>query len=73
MSSVLAGWLSSFASGALGMIRWPEKLPEPLAVQAQEPKTRVVPSGMVLALLDWPSNSLVNSPTPLPGVPAVGV
>ena len=36
----------------LGVTRWLEKHPVPLAVQAQEPKTKVVPSGTLLALLD---------------------
>ena len=33
------------------MIRWLEKPPVLSAVQAQEPKTKVVPSGTLLALL----------------------
>ena len=41
-----------FGLGELGVIRWLEKLPDLLAVLAQEPKTRVVPSGMLLASLD---------------------
>ena len=41
-----------FASGALGMMRWLEMPPIPSAVQAQEPKMRVVPSRTVLASLD---------------------
>ena len=41
-----------FDSGASGVMRWLEKPPDPSAVHAQEPKTRVVPSGTLLALLD---------------------
>jgi hypothetical protein len=33
-------------------MRWLEKPLDPLAVQAQGPKTRVVPSGTLLASLD---------------------
>ena len=55
-----------FSSGDLGMTRWLEKPPDPSAVQAQEPKTRVVPSGTLLASLD-PSiefvDKLAESPT----------
>ena len=36
----------------LGVIRWLEKPPDPSSVHAQEPKTRVVPSGTLLASLD---------------------
>ena len=50
-SFVLVGWLSSFDSRASGMIRWPEKPPKPLAVQAQELKMVVVPLGTALASL----------------------
>ena len=35
----------------MGLIRWLEKPPDPSAVQAQEPKTKVVPSGTPLELL----------------------
>ena len=49
-------WMSvswvAFGLGELGMTRWLEKPPDPSAVHAQEPKTRVVPSGTLLALLD---------------------
>ena len=34
------------------MIKWLEKLPDPSVVQAQETKTRVVPSDMGLASLN---------------------
>jgi hypothetical protein len=34
------------------MTRWLEKPPDPSAVHAQEPKMRIVPSGMLLASLD---------------------
>ena len=35
-----------------GVTRWLEKPPVPAALQAQEPKMKVVPSGTLLALLD---------------------
>ena len=41
-----------FDLGELGVTRWLEKPPVPSAVQVQEPKTKVVPSGTLLALLD---------------------
>ena len=47
-----ASWERVFDLDKLGMTRWLEKPPVPSAVQAQEPKTKVVPSGMLLALLD---------------------
>ena len=47
-----ASWERVFDLGELGMTRWLEKPPFPSAVQAQEPKTKVVPSGTLLALLD---------------------
>ena len=47
-----ATWELVFGLGKLGVTRWLEKPPVPLAVQAQEPKTRVVPSTMLLASLD---------------------
>ena len=46
-----ASWERVFDLGELGVTRWLEKPPVPSAVQAQEPKTKVVPSGMPLALL----------------------
>ena len=47
-----AGWRVMFGLGELGVTRWLEKPPDPSAVQAQEPKTRVVPSGTLLVSLD---------------------
>ena len=47
-----ASWERVFDLGELGMTRWLEKPPSPSAVQAQGPKMKVVPSGMLLALLD---------------------
>ena len=41
-----------FGLGALGVTRLLEKPPDPSAVHAQEPKTRVSPSGTLLASLD---------------------
>ena len=41
-----------FGLGKLGVTKWLEKPPDPSAMQAQEPKTRVVPSGTLLASLD---------------------
>jgi len=41
-----------FGLGELGVTRWLEKPPVPSAVHAQELKTRVVPSGTLLASLD---------------------
>ena len=55
-----------FSSGELGVTRWLEKPPDPSAVQAQEPKMRVVPLGMLLASLDPAiefADELVESPT----------
>ena len=49
---ILVDWLMVFSSGKFGVTRWLEKPPDPSVVQAQEPKTRVVPSGTLLALLD---------------------
>ena len=46
------GWSVTFGLGELGVTRWLEKPPDPLAVHAQEPKTRVVPWGTLLASLD---------------------
>ena len=66
MSQVSAGWLLIFDSGALGVTMWLEKPPDPSAVQAQEPKTRVVPSGMLLASFDPViefADELAESPT----------
>ena len=55
-----------FGSSNLGVMRWLEKLRDPLAVQAQEPKTRVVPSGTLLVTLDPAiefTDELAESPT----------
>ena len=41
-----------FGLGKLGVTRWLEKPLDPSTMQAQEPKTRVVPSGTLLASLD---------------------
>ena len=49
---MLASWERVFDLGELGMTRWLEKPPVPSAVQAQESKTKVVPSGKLLAMLD---------------------
>ena len=61
-----ASWERVFDLGELGVTRWLEKPPVPSVVQAQEPKTKVVPSGTLLALLD-PTiefiGELVESPT----------
>ena len=43
---------AGFRSRRVRHDRWLEKPPVPSAVQAQEPKTKVVPSGTLLALLD---------------------
>ena len=54
-----------FDYGVLDVMRWLEKPPDPSAVQAQEPKTRVVPSGTLLASLDPAiefANELTESP-----------
>ena len=47
-----ASWERVFDLGELGMTRWLEKPLIPSAVQAQEPKMKVVPSGKLLAMLD---------------------
>ena len=55
-----------FGLGELGVTRWLEKPPDPSAMHAQEPKTRVVPSGMLLASLDPAiefADELAESPT----------
>ena len=55
-----------FDSGDLVVMRWLEKPLDPSAVQAQGPKTRVVPSGMLLASLDPAiefADELAESPT----------
>ena len=45
-----AAWELVFGLGKLGVTRWLEKPPVPSAAHAQEPKTRVVPSGTLLAV-----------------------
>ena len=55
-----------FGLGGLGVTRWLEKPPDPSAVHAQEPKTRVVPSSTLLASLDPAiefADELAESPT----------
>ena len=49
---MLASWERVFDLRELGVTRWLKKPPVPSAGQAQEPKTKVVPSGTLLALLD---------------------
>ena len=59
-------WERVFDLGELGVTRWLEKPPVLSAVQAQEPKMKVVPSGMLLALLDPAiefAGELAQSPT----------
>ena len=61
-----ASWERVLGLGELGVTRWLEKPPVPSAVHAQEPKTRVVPSGRLLALLDPAiefTGELAESPT----------
>ena len=65
-SRMPATWELVFGLGELGVKRWLEKPLVPSAVQAQEPKTRVVPSGTLLALLDPAiefADELAESPT----------
>ena len=50
-SRMPASWELVFGLGNLGVTRWLKKPPVPSAVHAQEPKTRVVPSGTLLASL----------------------
>ena len=47
-----AGWMMAFGLGESGVTRWLEKLPDPSAMHALEPKRRVVPLGTLLASLD---------------------
>ena len=66
VSQTSADWKMVFDLGELGVTRWLEKPPDPSAVQAQKPKTRVVPLGTLLALLDPPiefTDELTESPT----------
>ena len=61
-----AGWKMVFGLGDFDATRWLEKPPDPLAVHAQEMKTRVVPSGTLLASLDPAiefADELAESPT----------
>src|SRR6185437_10518188 len=51
-SRMPASWERIFDLDELGVTRWLEKPPVPSAVQAQESKTKTVPSGTLLALLD---------------------
>ena len=65
-SRVSATWEVVFGLGKFGVTRWMEKPPDPSAVHAQEPKTRVVPSGTLLASLDPAiefADELTESPT----------
>ena len=61
-----ASWVVVFGLGELVVTRWLEKPPDPLAVHAQDPKTRVVLSGTLLASLDPAiefADELAESPT----------
>ena len=61
-----AGFGVIFGLGELCVTRWLEKPPDPSAMHAQEPKTRVVPSGTSLTLLDPAiefADELAESPT----------
>ena len=65
-SWMLASREMIFGLGESGVTRWLEKPPDPSAMHAQEPKTRVVPLGMLLASLDPAiefADELVESPT----------
>ena len=65
-SRMSASWEMVYGLGELGVTRWLEKPPDPSAVHAQEPKTRVVPSGTLLALLDSAiefTDEIIESPT----------
>jgi len=68
-----ASWERVLGLGKLGVTRWLEKPPVPLAVHAQEPKTRLVPSSTLLALLDLAIEFAGELAETLPGAPAVGV
>ena len=60
------GWMVVFGLGELGVTKWLEKPPDSPAVQAQDPKTRVVPLGTLLASLDPAiefADELAESPT----------
>ena len=61
-----ASWEQVLGLGELDVERWLKNTPVPSAVHAQEPKTRVVPSGTLLALLDPAiefAGELAESPT----------
>ena len=63
---ISASWEMVFGLGELGVTRWLGKPPDLSAVHAQEPKTRVVPSGTLLASLDPAiefADELAESPT----------
>src|SRR6185295_4252580 len=65
-SRMLASWERVFDLGELGVIVWLEKPPVPSALQAQEPKMRVVPAGTLSASLDPAiefADELAESPT----------
>ena len=51
-SRMPASWERVLGLGELGVTRWLEKPPVLSGVHSPELKTRVVPSGMLLALLD---------------------
>ena len=60
-----ASWEMVFGLGEIGVTRWLEKPPDPSTVHAQEPKTKVVPSGTLLESLDPAiefANELAESP-----------
>ena len=66
VSQISPSWRVVFGLGELGVTRWLEKPLDPSAVHAQEPKTRVVPSGTLLASLDPAiefADELAESPT----------
>ena len=66
ISQTSAGWRVVFGLGELGVTRWLEKPPSLSAKQAQELKTKVIPSGMLLASLDLAiefADELAKSPT----------
>ena len=52
VSQMSASWEAVFCSGGLGVTGCLEKPPDPSAVHAQKPKTRVVPLGTLLPSLD---------------------
>ena len=61
-----ASWGMIFGLGESGVTRWLEKPPDLSALHAQEPNTRVVPSGTLLASLDPAiefTDELAESPT----------